>query len=154
MSTETPGTAVVVDTNVFSAGLSGRYSPLADRYAVHLVGRRLVISFQTAAEMRFGALRADWGVRRRRDLEDRISRAVVIPADDQLTIAYAQLRDRCRRHGHPLGANEHTADCWIGATALHVNLPLVSDDRVFHRCPGLVVVREPPPAAPDPRLTR
>ena len=51
---------VVVDTDVFSAGLLPG-SRLAARYAPIIAGRPVMISFQTVAELQFGALRRGWG---------------------------------------------------------------------------------------------
>lgn len=137
--------AVVVDTVVYGAGLTRRTEPLAMRYARHLVGRRLVLSFQTVAELRYGALRAGWGERKRADMKSRLARATVVGADDTLTTAYAELRHACIQAGHALGAKEHAADRWIAVTAIHLGLPLVSDDGDFVDCPGLTLLREPAP---------
>ena len=135
--------AVVVDTMVYGAGLTRRTEPLAMRYARHLVGRRLVLSFQTVAELRHGALRAGWGERKHADLKSRLARATVVGADDALTTAYAELRHACIQAGHALGAKEHAADRWVAFTAIHHGLPLVSDDGDFVDCPGLTLIREP-----------
>jgi hypothetical protein len=51
---------IVIDTDVFSADLVPGAS-LADRYAPVIAGRPALISFQTAAELRYGALRRGWG---------------------------------------------------------------------------------------------
>jgi len=65
---------VVIDTDVFSADLvSG--SKLAAAYEPIIVGRPAFISFQTVAELRFGALRRNWGAARMRKLEARIATA-------------------------------------------------------------------------------
>jgi predicted nucleic acid-binding protein len=50
---------VVVDTDVYSARLLPD-SPLALRYEPLLVGRLEVLSFQTIAELRYGALLRGW----------------------------------------------------------------------------------------------
>jgi predicted nucleic acid-binding protein len=61
---------IVVDTDVFSAALiSG--SELAERYSPLTTGRLAFISFQTAAEIRFGALLRGWGRAQRRSLDRR-----------------------------------------------------------------------------------
>jgi hypothetical protein len=51
---------VVIDTEVFSADLVPR-SWLAEQYAPSITGRPAFISFQTATELRYGALRRGWG---------------------------------------------------------------------------------------------
>ena len=69
---------VVVDTGVFGADLSASSKPLADIYADMLEGRNILISFVTVAELRFGALRAGWGTKRRNDLEETIEAAKIV----------------------------------------------------------------------------
>ncbi len=49
---------MVVDTGVYGAGLTRENEPLAARHGRQLVGRRLVQSFQTVAELRDGGLHA------------------------------------------------------------------------------------------------
>lgn len=60
--------AVVVDTNVFGAALARRRSELVDLYGPYLIGRLLVLTAQTVAESRFGALLAGWGPARQSQL--------------------------------------------------------------------------------------
>jgi predicted nucleic acid-binding protein len=55
---------VVLDTNVFSADLLRRTRSLVELYRPLLAGRSFVVSFQTVAEIRFGARRAGWGPER------------------------------------------------------------------------------------------
>jgi hypothetical protein len=50
----------VVDTDVFSADLVPG-SWLAERYAPIITGQPAFVSFQTAAELRYGALSRGWG---------------------------------------------------------------------------------------------
>lgn len=132
--------AVVVDTNVFSAVLSKQ--ALARRYDQHLSGRRLVISFQTVAEMRYGALRAGWGRDRVNAMERQIAKAAQIPPHDQLADNWATLRAEARAAGHALADKAHMADLWIAATALVLDLPLVTHDSIFLHTPGLTVISE------------
>lgn len=131
---------VVVDTNVFSAALSR--DQLASAYSKHLSGRRLIISFQTVAEMRYGALAAGWGEDRRRELERTIARAARIPPHDRLATEWAELRAACHDTGHALAAATHRADLWIAATARLIGVPLVTHDRIFFDAPGLQVISE------------
>lgn len=51
---------IVIDTDVFSADLVPG-SRLTELYAPIVTGRPAFISFQTAAELRYGALRRGWG---------------------------------------------------------------------------------------------
>ena len=82
---------VVVATDVYSARLIPN-STLARQYEPLLLGRIEFVSFQTVAEVRYGALLRGWGTARAR---------------------------------------------WIAATAIRLGAPLVSNDRVFEKTPGL-----------------
>jgi hypothetical protein len=70
---------IVIDTDVFSADLVPG-APLADRYAPMIARRPALISFQTAAELRYGALRRGWGEARMLRLEAKIQRAEIVQA--------------------------------------------------------------------------
>lgn len=127
---------VVVDTDVFSALLAPD-SPLARRYDPVLAGRPALLSFQTVAELRFGALRRGWGSSRRLRLE--IARAEIVHTGHHLVDTYVDLRIACERAGHALGQRGHDADRWIAATAVRLGISLVSNDRIFDGAPGLMV---------------
>lgn len=140
----TNGSAVVVDTDVFSAALVPRRSGIAAVYAPHLTGRSLIISAQTVAELRFGGLAASWGPRRMEELETRIRKAAVAPFDDNLAWVYARLKSESVKQGHALGNKHHDGDRWIAATALRFGIPLVSHDGIFKNIPGLILITENP----------
>jgi predicted nucleic acid-binding protein len=130
--------AVVVDTDVFSARLIPD-SLLAHRYEPLLVGRVELISFQTVAEVRYGALLRGWGTIRTSQLEAAITAAEVVHSGDDLVRTYIELRAACARVGHALHQREHDADRWIAATAIRLGVPLVSNDGVFDNAPGLLL---------------
>jgi predicted nucleic acid-binding protein len=97
------------------------------------------VSFQTVAELRYGALRRGWGEARLRKLDAKVAAVSIVHSGDELIATYARLRADCVRNGHALGQREHDADRWIAATALRLGIPLVSHDRVFENAPGLQV---------------
>ncbi len=130
---------VVVDTNVFGSDLLRRGAPLAALYRPLLEGRAFVLSFQTVAELRFGALRQGWGTRRLARLDERVARAEVVWAGPDLLAEYVALRVRCARVGHGLAQSHHDADRWIAATAIRLGIPLISHDTVFKEAPGLIL---------------
>ena len=138
MSVRPPGGPIVIDTDVFGADLVPG-SALWARYEPIVVGRPAFISFQTVAELRFGALRRGWGEARLRRLDARIARAEVVYPGPDLVRFYAQLRVDCGRIGHALSQRDHDADRWIAATALRLGVPLVSNDRIFSNVPGLLL---------------
>jgi tRNA(fMet)-specific endonuclease VapC len=130
----------VIDTDVYGAELVPG-SALAERYQPIIVGRPAFISFQTAAELRYGALLRNWGEARMRKLETRISAAETVHTGPDLVSAYARLRVECQRVGHALAQRDHNADRWVAATAVRLGLPLVSNDGIFDNVPGLTVER-------------
>ena len=138
MSTAQSRGPIVIDTDVFSADLIPG-SQLAERYAAIIVGRSAFISFQTVAEILYGALYRGWGQSRLGALESRLARVEIVHTGPQLVQVHAKLRAACRRVGHPLAQREHNADRWIAATALRLGVPLVSNDAIFHHVPGLTL---------------
>ncbi len=129
---------VVIDTDVYGAQLVPG-SALAARYEPLIVGRPAFVSFQTAAELRYGALRRNWGEHRMRQLEARIAAAETVHSGPDLVGIYAHLRVECERAGHALSQRVHDADRWVVATAIRLGIPLVSNDGVFRDAPGLVL---------------
>lgn len=129
----------MVDTSVFSARLLRRASALDDLYHPILAGRPAVISFQTAAEVRHGAIKGGWGLARLRRLETRLAEVDIAWAGPELVASYAQLRADCERVGHALGQRIHDADRWVAATAIRLGLPIVAHDGVFRDVPGLLL---------------
>jgi len=130
-----PRGPIVIDTDVYSADLSE--TALIAVYEPIIVGRPAFLSFQTVAELHFGALRRNWGAARMRKLDAKIAAAQVVHSGEDLVATYAHLRAECVRLGHALGQREHDADRWIAATALRLGIPLVSNDRIFEGAPGL-----------------
>lgn len=127
---------IVIDTDVFSAQLI-KGSALARRYAPLIAGREAFISFQTATEVRFGALVRQWGEKRLLELEAKLSNVEIVHSGPELVTAHARLRADCRAAGHALHQQDHNADRWIAATAIRLDIPLVSNDGIFHDVPGL-----------------
>ena len=118
-------------------------SRLAAIYEPIIVGPPAFISFQTAAELRYGALRRIWGAARMRKLEAGIAEAETVHSGPDLVLVYAQLRVDCERIGHALGQRDHAADRWIASTALRLGVPLVSNDQIFTDVPDSCWTRRP-----------
>ena len=145
---------VVVDTGVFGADLSPSTKPLADLYEDVLAGRNILISFVTVAELRYGALRAGWGAKRRNELEEAIDAAKIVWPGHGLASEYAVLRAECVAAGHGLAKKSNEADRWVAATARFVKVPLVSHDGVFVDAPGVELLRVAPTTVNDPFTKR
>lgn len=132
--------AVAIDTMVVSSLINAARQPkLASEYSKLIDARPIVISFATVTELRYGAMKAGWGDLRRRALERDLARFVVVQPDDRLMSICAELRATCEAAAHPLGQKLHEADRWIAATAIRLDVELVSDDRVFQDIGSLIV---------------
>ena len=90
MSVRTARGPIVIDTDVFGADIVPG-SRLSALYEPIIVGRPAFICFQTAAELRYGALRRGWGEIRMRKLEARINEAEIVHSGPELVLAYARL---------------------------------------------------------------
>ncbi len=134
---------IVIDTDVFSADLV-RGSKLTERYAPVIAGRPAFVAFQTVAELRYGAIRRGWGEARMLKLEAKIQQVEVVHTGIELVAIYAKLRAECEAAGHALGQKEHTADRWIASVAIRLGVPLVSNDAIFKKAPGLALEASPP----------
>jgi predicted nucleic acid-binding protein len=131
-------THVVIDTDVASWLLADSMSPAAHRF----IGQRLrILSFVTVTEMRYGALRAEWGQLRLRRLERSLADFEVIQTNGPLINRCAELRSRASRDGHALAQKIHEADRWVAATAIVLGLELVAGDRIYEGVDGLDVHR-------------
>ena len=132
---------IVADTGVFSASLSRRHPASFDRKVRLMSGQQVFLAAMTVAELRYGALVAEWGDNRRARLEQSIQASTIVPVTDSLLSRVAELRLACRQAGHPLADRSHTGDLWIAASALHIGAPLLTADKVFEDTPSLQLLR-------------
>ena len=133
------GGTVVLDSTVISFLMRDR-GP-AGYYRRAIAGLTPVLPFQAVEEAWFGAIRNNWGDRRRSELQSHIERFEIIwPNADMVRIS-ARLRSARERAGHRLT----TADAWIAATALVLDCPVASHDRDFSGIPNLELIRHPQP---------
>ncbi len=116
--------------------------PYAEVYKALIGGRSITLAFQTVMELRFGALRANWGELRRWRLDRNIAQLTVVQADDELATICARLRHGCQRVGHAFADKVHDDDRWVAAAAIRLGVPLVSHDSVFDLTPGLELITE------------
>jgi predicted nucleic acid-binding protein len=128
---------LVVDTDVLSFIFRG--DSRAAPYAPHLFGHVLTISFQTRAEMLRGAISANWGTRRRQQLNQWLGKYAVVHSSDDLCLRWAEALAGARGAGRPIAA----ADAWVAATALLLGVPLVTHNAGdYVGVPGLTVISE------------
>jgi tRNA(fMet)-specific endonuclease VapC len=101
----------------------------APRYVDIVRGSELVISFMTLAEMRHGALDANWGPRKCAVLEAYLADFSVLHSDNLLCSTWAAVRNESTLKGRPISS----ADAWIAATALVLSAPLVTNNPKDYR---------------------
>ena len=126
-------TAGLADTSLFIASESGR------QLRVESFPDRVAISVITVGELRAGVLAAD-------DVETRdlrlrtLTRALELdsfPVDEAVADAWARLRVVLRDVGRRMPVN----DSWIAATAIALDVPVVTQDADYVDVPGLDVIR-------------
>lgn len=131
--------ALVVDTDVVS--FIFKNDTRAALYVPHLLGHMLTISFQTLAELELWALAANWGARRRQQLARHLRRYIVEHSSPALCRRWAEVLDDARRGGTPIA----TADAWNAATALLLDVPLVTHNRShYSNIARLTIISEAP----------
>jgi tRNA(fMet)-specific endonuclease VapC len=119
---------LVVDTDV--ASFIFKWHPeFAPQYTAMVRGHELVVSFMTLAEMRQGALDANWGRRKSDVLETYLSDFLVLHSDSRPCSIWASIRNESLRKGRQMSS----ADAWIAATALTLAVPLVTNNPKDYR---------------------
>ncbi len=101
----------------------------------------MLIAAQTVAELRYGAFRVGWGVRRTARLEALIAAYPVAYQNDAICTMWAKVRVDAERAGRNISPN----DAWIAATALELGVPLVTHNtRDFKTVKGLTIITQNP----------
>ena len=112
--------SVVVDTDVVS--FLYKQDDRGSFYLPYLSHQLPVISFMTLAELERWTLAANWGQRRRTHLMQYLRRYAIHPSSALLCRKWAEVIDDARRNGRPVA----TSDAWIAATALLLDVPLLT----------------------------
>lgn len=120
-----------------------RGSTEAEACKPHVENRIAALSFQTVAELWFGALKKNWGGEKRRALDNLVRRFVVLVADEATAKAWANLRVEAEAAGKP----KSIEDLWIAATAKRHNLPLLTNDGGFFSGLGITALKPADPPA-------
>lgn len=130
---------VVVDTDVVSFVF--KKDSRARAYRPHLVGRDLVVSFMTLAELRLWTLHRRWGTVSWQRLERHLQGYDVFYADAALCLLWAEIVAATWRKGNRI----ETADAWQAATALALDVPLVTHNPAdYAAVDGLTVLTAAP----------
>lgn len=129
--------ALVVDTDVVS--FIFKKDTRAALYIPHLNGHILTISFQTLAELELWTRVAAWGAHRKQQLAAHLRRYIVQDSTPALCRRWADVQNNARRMGRPVA----TTDAWHAATALLLDVPLVTHNAAHYRSvSGLTVISE------------
>lgn len=113
----------VADTDVLSYIFRG--DSRADAFKDAMLDRVVSISFMAVAELERWALLHNWGEARRRELTEFIAAFDIVLVNRALCRTWAEVTVQARRNGRPI----LTADAWIAATSLTLNVPLVTNNR-------------------------
>lgn len=81
---------LLVDTGVFSGMLNRRRRVDLEPYIARVKGNQVLLTVQTVAELRYGALLGGWGASRSTRLELAIAATSVVPIDDLVVTAVAE----------------------------------------------------------------
>jgi tRNA(fMet)-specific endonuclease VapC len=96
----------------------------------------------TLAEIRYGYRRAGWQPVRVAAMENTLSSYLLVPLDEATLDTYVDIKLSRPQAGKPIDFH----DCWIAATAVSRQIPLVSCDQDHLDVPGLETIYLPPPA--------
>lgn len=132
---------VLVDTQVATWAWFARKSRAVAQFARfgdRLVGRTLVISGQTRAELM--GLKTGRPQEAAEQVQHTIDALPYLPLDRDVQERYAELSEWGKRNAHPIAQKIHAADRWIAAAALQFGLPLATDDKVFREIPDLELI--------------
>lgn len=111
---------LVIDTDVVS--YLYKRDTRAQLYEPHLNDPPFIISFMSLAELRRWTVERNWGEKRCQELEEYLARYLVLHSDDQMCDHWAQATNSARLSGRPIAP----ADAWVAATALLLDIPLVT----------------------------
>lgn len=127
----------VVDTDVLS--FLYKRDSRAKLYEPHLNDPPFIVSFMSVAELRRWMLERSWGENRKQELENYLTRYLILHSDDEMCSRWADAMNSARRSGRPVAP----ADAWIAATALLLDIPLITHNGAHYRgVAGLRVISE------------
>lgn len=127
--------SAILDTDVVSILFKG--DSRAHDYRRHIAGRLLGVSFMTLAELDRWSLERAWGERRKLELAEHLTHYTILPVSRELCLKWAEVSVAAKRKGRPI----QTADAWIAASALHYQVPLITNNAIdYEMVEGLVVI--------------
>jgi tRNA(fMet)-specific endonuclease VapC len=129
--------AVVVDTDVTSFFFKGDTRKAL--YEKHLNGQFLFLSFMTLAELNLWAFSANWGAMKTTSLKNHVKRFSIVHSNQEICEIWAEIIDEGKRNGKVIA----TSDAWVAATALFLNIPLITHNQSdFQGISSLIIISE------------
>jgi len=133
---------IILDTNVISEPLRPNGDPSVLNWLDQQDIETLFLTAVTVGELRFGIAALPSG-RRRHRLEDEFERHIlslfegrVLPFDESVTTAYAEIRAKARSTGKAIGV----ADAFIAAIAAHHGFTIATRDVAPFEFAGIPVI--------------
>ena len=128
---------LLIDTDVVSYLMRG--GNLAEIYSRRIRSKKRAISFITVGELYYGAEKAEWGVKKRLQLENNLMNFTVIPYDIEIARIFGFVVAERDRMGQPISYH----DAWIAACAIRHQVTLVTHNaKDFTHISNLNVITE------------
>ena len=129
--------ARVIDTDIFSFLL--KKDTRAELYKPHLDGEMLFLSFMTIAELERWATLHNWGQNKIIILEKALKRYVIQHSTRDLCKIWGDIMTDSKQNG----LNISISDAWIAATAINLQIPLVTNnEKDFQKIKDLTIISE------------
>jgi predicted nucleic acid-binding protein len=125
---------LVVDGDVISYMF--KCTPLGDAYSELMGSRRTGITLLAVSESRQGVVYGNWGKRKLEELDAFLGAFVLLESNIEIANLCGGLLGRCKQIGRALS----WPDAWAAATAIWLDVPLVTHDRDLEKVPGLQVL--------------
>ena len=131
--------SVLLDSDVFSFFF--KKDTRRDLYTDDIRGKRLCLSFMSVAELKRWPIIRTWGAKRVESLTQAMRQYVVLPYDAEMADRWAEISAHREGIGKPIACG----DCWIAASSLRHNLPLLTHNRKdFVEIPRLQLISYAP----------
>lgn len=113
---------LVLDTDV--ASYLFKKSARAADFRPLLENKQVALAFVSVAELFKWTVKRRWTQQKIELLEAALRRYVIVPYDRELAWAWARVMSACEEAGRRIGPS----DAWIAATALHYDVPLLTNN--------------------------
>ena len=124
----------VADTNVVSYMF--KRNSLGATYSALIGEHRTGITLLSLAELHSGVVSDNWGNRRIASLDHFLSQFIQLGATEEIACLCGNILGRCKQ----IGLAMKWPDAWAAATAIWLDVPLVTHDRDLEGIPGLRVL--------------